>query len=179
MDAFSKKLNLLLAEHIHESAIISAKRISFSATVLDACKQNLCGKYGTSWMCPPAVGNIETLKEKYTAFQSAFVFTTKHEIEDSFDFEGMMQAGAAHTEIESRIADAVRNYGGVILGAGGCKLCESCTYPTAPCRFSNKAKPSVEACGIDVVHLANECGIRYHNGENTVTYFSVVFYNEK
>lgn len=64
----------------------------------------------------------------------------------------------------------------VLLGAGGCSLCEKCSYPDAPCRHPDKARRSMEACGIDVVSLSRNLGLRYMNGENTVTYFSVLFY---
>ena len=63
-----------------------------------------------------------------------------------------------------------------LLGAGSCSLCEKCTYPDAPCRFPQKAKRSMEACGIDVVSLSKSCGINYTNGANTVTYFSVIYF---
>ena len=64
-----------------------------------------------------------------------------------------------------------------ILGAGSCNICKICAFPE-PCRFPEKAKTSVEACGINVVSLAKTAKINYTNGENTVTYFSVVFANE-
>ena len=64
----------------------------------------------------------------------------------------------------------------MVLGCEGCGLCEKCTYPDAPCRFPEKAVPSVEACGINVVELAKKSGINYNNGSNTVTYFCVILF---
>ncbi|MBR2616748.1 MAG: hypothetical protein IKC56_00735 [Clostridia bacterium] len=55
-------------------------------------------------------------------------------------------------------------------------MCKTCTYPTAPCRFPDRARTSMEACGINVVELAKEVGINYVNGQNTVTYFSLILY---
>ncbi len=63
------------------------------------------------------------------------------------------------------------------LGCGGCELCKKCTYPDAPCRFPDKATPSVEACGINVVELSKKIGIKYNNGPNTVTYFCIILFN--
>ena len=63
-----------------------------------------------------------------------------------------------------------------LSGAGSCSLCEKCTYPDAPCRHPKKARRSLEACGIDVVALSKVVGLHYINGENTVTYFSILYY---
>ena len=64
-----------------------------------------------------------------------------------------------------------------LAGAGSCTLCgDSCTYPKSPCRYPKRARRSMEACGMDVAALAKDCGINYINGENTVTYFSVLFW---
>ena len=46
-----------------------------------------------------------------------------------------------------------------------------------PCRFPEKAFPSLEAYGVFVSKLAQACGMRYINGANTVTYFGVVLYD--
>ena len=35
---------------------------------------------------------------------------------------------------------------------------------------------SMEGIGIDVVTLAADCGLHYHNGVHTVTYFSILFW---
>ncbi|MBR6781391.1 MAG: DUF2284 domain-containing protein, partial [Clostridia bacterium] len=62
------------------------------------------------------------------------------------------------------------------MGCGSCDLCEKCTYPDAPCRFPDRALTSVEANGIQVIELAKNIGINYNNGENTVTYFSMILF---
>jgi predicted metal-binding protein len=43
------------------------------------------------------------------------------------------------------------------LGAGGCSLCEKCAF-TAGCRHAETARPSMEACGIDVYATARGNG---------------------
>ena len=140
------------------------------------CKQNYCGMYGKTWTCPPAVGELSALKEKCLAYKNAFVFTTKHEIEDSFDIEGMGLAREKHGDIEKELLSALQGQNFLCLGAGACNVCKTCTYPTAPCRFPTRARTSMEACGISVVDLAKEVDINYVNGANTVTYFSLILY---
>ena len=55
-------------------------------------------------------------------------------------------------------------------------LCEQAKADGLPCRFPQKAIPSLEAHGIHVSKLAEACGMRYINGQNTVTYFGAVLF---
>lgn len=161
---------------VFQYGIVNVRDIEFSEDVVSACKQNYCGNYNTRWTCPPAVGSLEDLKRTYSSYDSALVFTSKHELEDSFDFEGMMNGMLVHNNIQADVVSTLNLDEYKILGAGACKLCEKCTYPDSPCRFPHKVIVSVEACGINVVDLAKTADINYHNGEKTVTYFSVLFY---
>jgi len=63
----------------------------------------------------------------------------------------------------------------LLLTAGGCRLCRICGAVTGePCRFPEKAHPSLEAYAINVSSVAAACGLKYINGQNTVTYFGMV-----
>ena len=48
---------------IHESKWILPQEIPFSAEVRGMCEANRCGRYGTSWSCPPGCGDWEALRE--------------------------------------------------------------------------------------------------------------------
>jgi len=172
-----KKIEGILNGRAWQSAVGETSVISFQNEVIDACKANYCGMYNTRWTCPPAVGNIEDLKAKYTAYKNFYIFSTLHNIEDSFDFEGMMDARQKHDKIQADLLEELSGEDVEILGVGGCSLCEKCTYPDNPCRFPNRAKPSLESCGISVVELCKTLNINYINGQNTVTYFTAVFFN--
>ena len=157
-----------------EYAVIPTVAIVFSQELLNACATNKCGKYNKCWTCPPAVGPLEEQKKKITAFSGAFVFTTKSELDDSFDYEGMMAAKERHDRLTAHMHERFGKTNPV-FGAGGCTLCETCAYP-APCRFPEKTFSSIEAAGINVTELGRACGLRYNNGENTVTYFSMILF---
>ena len=159
-----------------ETAVLPTERVVFAAEVREACARNACGRYGKSWTCPPGVGELADLREKYGAFSHVFVLTTRHPLEDSFDFEGMTAAGQEHNRIAETVLCGIREFPNEVLIAHGCNRCEHCTYPDAPCRFPELAKPSGEACGIDVVALAGAANVHYYGGPNTVTYFSVLFF---
>lgn len=90
----------------------------------------------------------------------------------------MDRARRQHMEAEQTLIESLTPWREQteLLGAGGCSLCETCTYPSAPCRHPEKMRRPMEACGIDVVNLSKIAGINYFNGADTVTYFSILFY---
>ncbi len=160
---------------VTEYRVIDVAEIPFSEAVLDACRANRCGRYGTCWTCPPGTTGME---EKIKRYRQAVVFSCKHDLEDSFDFEGMMEGMHNARAALEDICDALRADGvpHMALGCEGCALCPTCTYPGAPCRHPDRATPSVEACGIHVVELSRKIGIKYNNGPDTVTYFCIVLF---
>jgi predicted metal-binding protein len=159
----------------HEYAVLPVSALVFSPELLKACESNTCGNYNKNWTCPPANGTLEEQKRKISACERAFVFTTKRDLEDSFDYEGMVQAKENHCRLTAELREKICP-GFPVYGAGGCSLCETCARPE-PCRFPGKAIPPIEGAGIDVTGLSREAGIKYNNGPNTVTYFSMVLFN--
>ena len=179
--SFAADMNIekyLNKPEIFQYKLIETSDIPFSQAVVDMCKANRCGKYGTCWTCPPGVGNLDELERKIKSYKTACVFTCKYDLEDSFEFEGMIEGQKSAKQVLRSITESLRTDGEkfMALGCEGCGLCEKCTYPDAPCRFPEKAVPSVEACGINVVRLAKESGINYNNGSDTVTYFCVILF---
>ena len=163
-------------DEFFQFACADTEKLKFRGEVADACKKNYCGMYGKSWTCPPGVGDYRDLEIEIKKYPRFFVFTTKHDIEDSFDIDGMADGKAKHTEVENKIRKALKGTDYRALSAGGCNRCEKCTYPSAPCRFPEETIPSIEACGISVVELAADLNINYVNGQNTVTYFSIILF---
>lgn len=165
---------------VKKSGWIETKDIPFHAEFRAACESNTCGKYSRCWTCPPNVGPIDELMQKARSFRRALVYQTVYPLEDSFDIEGMLEAGKQHNFIGLRIKKAITplvNEERILqLSAGGCHLCESCTRPEEkPCLYPDDALASLEAYGIAVSELAKLCDLPYINGQNTVTYFGAVF----
>jgi len=155
---------------IHEWAKVPTSAIIFSSVLIEYCKANVCGYYNKSWTCPPACGSIEEQRKNILTFKNALVFTTKHDIEDSFDYEGMTKGRYLHTLLTCEIK---KQFGGaVVYGAGQCPVCTECAFPN-PCPFPEMRIGSIEAAGIDVTELSKTAGINYNNGKNTVTFFSM------
>ena len=163
---------------IHEFGFVDTDKIVASQMVRDLCAKNSCGAYAKTWACPPGVGTLEECSAKMKAYKTCFVFTTRHELEDSLDWEGMMEGKKAHEAMTPAVVDFFRERVGrmMVLSTEGCSRCGQCTYPDEPCRFPETLHPSIESYGVEVNVLARDAGVRYHNGPNTVTYFSCIFY---
>lgn len=161
---------------VHEYADVPVSSLVFSREFFDTCATNACGHYNRSWTCPPATGTMEEQREKILAYKNAFVFTTKHDLEDSFDVEGMSAGKDLHMRLTLQLYNALDNQF-PFYSAGGCPFCKDkdgkprCAYPD-PCPFPEKKIASMEAAGINVTELSRAAGINYNNGPNTVTYFS-------
>jgi len=156
--------------------------IKFSREFRDACAQNVCGKYGTCWMCPPDVGDIDEMIAHAKEYAHIMVFQSIGQLEDSFDFEGMEAAAVKHNALTMAVAEQVGGLTQIknplILGAGACHICARCTrLDNLPCAQPDKAVPSLEAYGIAVSELAKISGLEYINGVNTVTYFGGVLFH--
>jgi predicted metal-binding protein len=163
-----------LTGRAHETGLIETSGIIFSPELYKACEANICGNYNKCWTCPPAVGTLEEQREKILRWKYALVFTTKFDLEDSFDVEGMEKAREIHNALT---ADMRRRFSGnPVYGAGSCCICVDCSYPR-PCRFPGLAISAVEAAGINVTGLSRTAGLKYNNGPDTVTYFSMILFN--
>lgn len=163
--------------------IIDVDKIQFDVRFREMCASNVCGNYGGCWTCPPDCGDINEMIESLSVYKKALVYQTVGELEDSYDFETMMEVGKEH---HSRVQNVrklfAEKYNGKVLhlGAGGCSQCDICAKKTnEPCRHPDLALVSLEAYGINVSKLAETAGMKYINGQNTVTYFGAVFFGEE
>jgi predicted metal-binding protein len=113
-------------------------------------------------------------------YSHVLVYQTVGQLEDSYDFEGMMQAGQNHNRIAKSLRTVFEKAGisnPLHLGAGGCRVCPLCAKQTGEsCRHPELAMSSLEAYGINVSRLAPAADMKYINGSNTVTYFGAVFF---
>ena len=165
----------------YKASVISTKDISCDRCFRDMCASNACGVYGKCYMCPPDVGDIDKLMNEISEYSYALVYQTVTELEDSFDFEGMIEAKKKSYPLAQSLRGLFDDNGiekVLHLGAGGCGVCKTCAKQTGePCRFPEKAMPSLEAYGINVSELARAAGMKYINGQNTVTYFGAVLFD--
>lgn len=166
---------------IFESGYVEISKLKYYPEVRSICQGNMCRNYGTSWACPPAVGTLEECRERVERYEKMLLFSKKYELEDSYDFEGMVEGMKEFKETVDRFRKNLENrlseY--LLLANEGCGRCAVCTYPDAPCRFPQLLHHSLEGYGFIVSELASEAGIRYNNGPNTVTYFGALLFKQE
>ncbi len=182
----NNEMNALLISEVlklgaFKANIIEVKDIQFDVRFRDMCASNVCGNYGKCWTCPPDCGDIDEMIKSLSQYKYALVYQTVGQLEDSYDFEGMTEVGNEHNkriQAVRKAAERILNNKILNLGAGGCRICEVCAKKTnEPCRNPQIATVSLEAYGINVSKLAQTAGMKYINGQNTVTYFGGVFFN--
>jgi len=163
------------------AAVLETSQIRFHEDFRKACEKNLCRKYDTNWMGPPAVGPISELSKRVARFQKGLLFQTVHTLVSNFDWKGMTKAGEIHGSVFRAILGKIRaDYPGEIilpLHAGCCSICPRCAYlDREPCRHPDQAVASVEAYGMNVLALQKSAGLSYYHGKNTVTYVSLILF---
>ena len=173
---------IALASNADYTAIIKASEIHFYDAVRVACEQNVCGKYDTSWMGPPAIGPINTLKKRVLRYREGLLFQTVHPTGGSFDMKGMFEAARSHDTLFRNFLQTIKDkYPGediLALDAGCCSYCEKCSYPdNEPCVFPDHALSSVEAYGMNVAVLMKSAGMPYNHGKGALGFVGMILFN--
>ena len=152
--------------------------IELKPEVRDMCAVNSCGQYGKRWSCPPGCGTLEECADRLKGYTHGILVQTYGDVEDSFDFESMMEIEGEHKEHFMEMYDEIRKGGANVLaiGAGCCVQCAKCTYPDEPCRFPDKMVSSMEAYGMVVTEVCRANGMVYNHGKNTIAYTSCVLF---
>ena len=156
------------------SAAMDISALEFLQEVRDMCNGKQCDRYDTSWSCPPACPSLEQLRSRVSGYDAGLLVQTVGDIEDSFDWEGMMTAGARHKANFGQMWDELEKiYPSVFaMGAGACMLCEKCTYPHAPCRNPERMSASMEACGLYVSKVCADNNLKYNYGPGKIAFTS-------
>ena len=147
--------------------------------VRDMCEVNTCGSFNKRWSCPPGCGTIEECQARMNRYAHGILIQTVGDIEDSFDFEGIMEVKDVHKERFLKCVDMISPLldDFLPLGDGACNRCEECTYPDAPCRFPDKAFSSMEANGLFVSDVCRKNGVAYNYGPGKMCYTGCILYN--
>lgn len=153
--------------------------LEFREDVRAMCSSDKCHNYNRNWSCPPACGTLEESFEKARKYTKGVMIQTTAILEDSFDYETMMQAASDHKERFAKAVELMRSVDPECLpmGTGGCTVCKKCAYPDEPCRFPEKAFTSMEAYGLYVSAECKKAGLEYNYGKNTLTYTSCILFN--
>lgn len=159
-----------------ETAPLHAAQLVFRPEVREMCRADRCSSYGKNWCCPPACPSLEEMTRRMQDYGDGVLVETVGAMSDDFDYEAIMAAEALHKERLRRLTGTLYSrYGRAAvlpMGAGTCRRCASCTCPHAPCRFPEEQVVSMEAYGLLVSQVCQDCGAAYYHGPRTMTYVS-------
>lgn len=176
----NKLISAALEAGAHKAVILDGSNVVLSAEFRDICKANQCGKYGKCWVCPPELPEVNDVMAKIRSYDYVLWYQTVSSIEDSFDIEGMIEAGKNHVQLSQRLRDVVAERlpdNALHLSCGGCRLCPRCAKEDGlPCRMPEKAMASLEGYCVDVYNTTKDTQLKYINGQNTVTYFGAILF---
>jgi len=155
-------------------APLEVSTLEFMQEIRDMCNAEQCRSYNKSWSCPPACVSLDEMRVRVRSYTKGILVQTVGDIEDSLDWDGIMETGARHKENFTRMRTQLsKKYPGMLaLGAGECKLCDACTYPDEPCRFPEKMEVSMEACGLFVSKVCKDNDLKYNYGTDSIAFTS-------
>jgi len=148
--------------------------LEFMQEIRDMCNPEQCRNYNKSWSCPPACATLEEMRERINNYKTGILVQTVGDLEDSMDWDGIMETGALHKENFGKMREelSASNKKILALGAGECKICEACTYPNNPCRYPEKMEISMEASGLFVSKVCTDNNLPYNHGPDTIAFTS-------
>lgn len=171
MADYDKLISQAKACGFDEAGPLDASTLEFLPEVRDMCAA--CPQYGTRWVCPPACGTLDDMRQKVSKFTRGLLVQTVGQLEDSYDWENMQRAMLRQGESYHKLwAALLPDYPGLLaMGTGECKKCDSCTYlEHKPCRFPDKQIASMESCGLLVSKICADNNLPYYYGANTIAY---------
>jgi len=143
--------------------VIGIKDIVVDERVRLKCQIPLCDSYNRNLMCPPRLPTLTLFRKALTRFSRAILIQVSADLDEPGD--AFLHAKKLHELVnqgEKEAFEAGFRFAAGLIG-GCCRLCETCVAadPRAvdtACRFPFKARPSMEAMGIDVIATAEAAG---------------------
>lgn len=151
LDTYAEKAKSL---GVSKAKIIDTENVVVGNWVRLKCQFG-CGGYGECLTCPPYSPTPEDTKKMIGEYSEGL----------------LMQMENISLVTRSRLGDKLRNVVADLereifldgyhkafgMTAGPCRFCKPCETHR-PCKYPNRARPSMEACGIDVYQTVRNCG---------------------
>ncbi|SHI18427.1 DUF2284 domain-containing protein [Sporanaerobacter acetigenes] len=158
---------------------IDVKDIVINRSVRKYCMENKCGQYGNNFMCPPCVGSVEDFKEKLKNYDSCIVVLKNKKITNKINREEYYEASEELHQILLNIEYKAKSLGyekALALIAGNCRLCKPCKKVLGEkfCPYPERARPSSESLGIDVIETLNKLGVKLEFRDDEVTWVGMM-----
>lgn len=139
---------------VHTSEIVTARWVGLK------CRYG-CAKYNTSWCCPPAAPDFDTVKQLLSEYEVALLLLRENRNQHFYRNSNekrrcQIKQWKATIALERKLF--LMGYSKAFgFPADTCALCKECAYPKL-CKFPNEKRPSLEACSVDVFETLKHLG---------------------
>jgi predicted metal-binding protein len=154
MKRFDRHLKWAKEKGLDHVMVIETSKVYTAAWVRRKCQFG-CRFYNNSLCCPPRTPGPAETRQILNSYSHAILL---HKLwkGDTSDIRSFNEAVVA---VESALfLDGYYKAWG--LGSGPCRICEKCNIGGG-CLNISIARPSMEACGIDVYRTAEENGLKF------------------
>ncbi len=158
------------------AAWVDTKDIPFEPAFLQCCEENLCGKYGANYACPPACGTPYEMIARIRAGSRALVLQTLWEIDNPMDGTKTKPAKREHNRMERALLAEMQEAHPetFMVGSSCCDLCPRCAMVDGkPCLMPEKKFSCMSAYCVFVRKLAELCGMDYDCGRGLIAFFGL------
>ena len=148
-DLSDEALVRLAAERlgVKGTKIVPGAAVETAAWVRLKCQFG-CDGYAQCLVCPPYTPTPEEMRKVLDSYRRSILI--------HFEAEVDVKAAVVGLEREIFLRGAWKALG---LGAGPCYFCERCALQVGGCRHAERARPAMEACGIDVFTTVRKAGL--------------------
>jgi predicted metal-binding protein len=170
MDCFQQLVKIAIEQGATGVKIIPVHDIVLDERVILKCQVPLCKEYGNHLLCPPNSPSLPQFREVLKNYTNALLIQIRtpadqlgSESEESRKRAIYARANELH-EVVNVVEKAAQGLGFTFAAGfigGACKLCDPCVGVKSgkPCKYPFKARPSMEAGGIDVHRTAQRAGL--------------------
>ncbi|MBA4417117.1 MAG: hypothetical protein C0392_04290 [Syntrophus sp. (in: bacteria)] len=155
MDQFETYLSSTVNQGIDHALLVKTSKIYTAPWVRIKCTFG-CRGYGKSLCCPPRTPSPDEMRKVLDSYAYAILL---HRIWRK-GYKDVDKLNETAVDLE-RTLFLDGYYKAWALGSGPCSRCETCNTDGL-CINPQKARPSMEACGIDVFGTVRECGLPIH-----------------
>lgn len=149
-----------------KAKIIPASTIKTAPWVRYKCRFG-CDGYGYCLTCPPNSPTAKKTQRIIDSYSKAILVNAPS------GWKSDVSSVVLKLEREAFLAGYYKAFA---MGAGPCRLCRACALEKG-CRHTDKARPSMEACGIDVFSTVRKNGFTINtvlSHQDKASYFGLV-----
>lgn len=151
---YHKYIEKIKKSGANQIKLIDAKQVVVGNWVRVKCQFG-CDAYGRRLTCPPYSPTPEDTRQMLKEYKLGLFFTYKYPRAKEQKKRQSIRRILFRLEREIFLDGYYKAFA---MGAGPCNLCPKCDFKKG-CPYPEQARPSMEACGIDVYKTAHNVGV--------------------